>query len=71
MNTTEPLSVTIREAQRLSGWSRWRVYDALKKRQITAKKEGRTTLVDFPSLKARIAALPAYEPGEPGEPKAA
>lgn len=65
MSTTEPLAVTIREAQRLSGWSRWRIYDELKRSRIAARKQGRTTLIDFPSLKARIAALPAYEPGEP------
>lgn len=65
MSTTEPLAVTIKEAKRLSGWSTWRIYDELKQSRITARKQGRQTLIDFPSLKGRLANLPAYEPGEP------
>lgn len=62
MNATEPLAVTIQEAKRLSGWSTWRIYDELKRSRITARKQGRRTLINYASIKARLADLPAYQP---------
>jgi len=59
-----PLAVTIPEAVKLSGMSRTAIYEALKRKDITARKAGRRTLISFAELEVYLASLPAYQPGE-------
>ena len=58
-----PLAVTIAEAVKLSGMSRTAIYEALKRREITARKAGRRTLISFADLEAYLARLPTYQAG--------
>ena len=58
-----PIAVTIPDAVKLSGMSRTALYDALKRRDITAKKAGRRTLIAFADLQAYLASLPSYRAG--------
>jgi excisionase family DNA binding protein len=61
MNT--PIAVTIPDAVRLSGISRTALYAALKRKDITARKAGRRTLISFADLEAYMASLPTYQAG--------
>lgn len=60
---TLPISVTIPDAVKLSGMSRTALYDALKRKDISAKKAGRRTLIAFADLQAYLASLPSYQAG--------
>ncbi len=57
--TTEPFAVGITEARRVSGFSRSELYRRAARGEIVFLKNGRTTLVEFQSLKATVASLPA------------
>ncbi|MCB2066540.1 MAG: helix-turn-helix domain-containing protein [Erythrobacter sp.] len=57
---TTPLTITIPEAVKLTGLSRSRIYEALKSRELVAKKAGRRTLIGFADLEAFLASLPTY-----------
>jgi hypothetical protein len=56
---TDPILVRIPEACRISGLSRSAIYKLNRAALLKFRKFGRTTLVDFASLKAAIAALPS------------
>ncbi len=58
-----PIAVTIPDAVKLSGMSRTSIYEALKRRDITARKAGRRTLISFADLEAYLASLPTYQAG--------
>ena len=55
----EPILLRIAEACRVSGLSRSALYKLNRAEQLKFRKFGRTTLVDFNSLRAAIARLPA------------
>ncbi len=55
-----PIAVTIPRAVELSGCSRTRLYDALKRGDISARKAGKRTLINYADLQAYLASLPAY-----------
>jgi excisionase family DNA binding protein len=59
----DPLAVTIPAAVQASGMSRTALYDALKRGDLTARKAGRRTLINFADLQAYLASLPQYQPG--------
>lgn len=59
-----PITLTIPEAVRASGMSRTGIYEALKNKNISAKKAGRRTLISYADLQAYLASLPAYQAGE-------
>jgi excisionase family DNA binding protein len=58
-----PITITIPDAVKLSGLSRSRLYEALKRQDITARKAGRRTLISFADLQAYLASLPEYRAG--------
>jgi excisionase family DNA binding protein len=58
-----PISVTIPDAVRVSGMSRTSIYEALKRGDLTARKAGRRTLIQFADLQAYLASLPEYRAG--------
>ncbi|WP_375178089.1 helix-turn-helix domain-containing protein [Sphingobium yanoikuyae] len=58
-----PIAVTIPDAVRLSGISRTALYNALKRKDITARKAGRRTLISFADLEAYLNGLPTYQAG--------
>lgn len=60
---TEPIAVTISEAVKLSGMSRTALYEALKRQDISARKAGRRTLIQFADLQAYLASLPEFRAG--------
>lgn len=60
---TIPITVTIPEAVKASGLSRSALYLALKRREISAVKAGRRTLIPYADLQAFIASLPEYQAG--------
>jgi hypothetical protein len=57
----EPLSVTIQEAQRLTGESRSSVYNHIASGAYEAKKSGARVLIIYDSIKRRLASLPRAE----------
>ena len=58
-----PITVTIPEAVKISGISRTGIYEALRRKDITARKAGRRTLISFADLQAYLANLPTYQAG--------
>ncbi len=58
-----PISVTIPDAVRVSGMSRTSIYEALKRGDLTARKAGRRTLIQFADLQSYLASLPEYRAG--------
>jgi hypothetical protein len=52
----EPANVTIRAGCAFTGDSRSKMYEAIRKGEVEAVKEGRRTLLVFSSLKKRVAA---------------
>ena len=59
-----PLAVTIPEAVKASGLSRSRLYEAMKRGELPARKAGRRTLIPFADLEAYLANLPTFGAGE-------
>lgn len=55
-----PIAVTIPDAVRLSGCSRSALYLALRRGELTARKAGRRTLINYADLQAFLASLPPY-----------
>lgn len=60
-DTTEPLTVTIPTATARTGLSRSSLYRLAVAGSITFRKAGRTTLIEWPTLKAHVAALPVAD----------
>jgi hypothetical protein len=58
-SATDPILVRISDAVRISGLSRSALYKLNRAELLKFRKYGRTTLVEFASLKAAIARLPA------------
>ncbi|WP_271439758.1 helix-turn-helix domain-containing protein [Pontixanthobacter luteolus] len=59
-----PLNYQIPEAVQVSGLSRSRIYEALRKQELRAIKAGRRTLIPVAELEAYLASLPTYGAGE-------
>ena len=59
-----PLNLQIPEAVQVSGLSRSRIYEALRKQELRAIKAGRRTLIPVAELEAYLANLPPYGAGE-------
>lgn len=55
-----PLAITVADAVKTSGMSRTSIYEALKRGDLTARKAGRRTLINFADLESYLASLPAY-----------
>ena len=55
-----PIAVTIPDAVKATGMSRTRLYDALKRGDLSARKAGKRTLINYADLQAYLASLPAY-----------
>jgi excisionase family DNA binding protein len=51
----EPLSVTVREAQRLTGLGQSKLYELMADGSLTRRKVGSRTLIVFRSLKQLLA----------------
>ena len=62
MDKPDPIFVTIPRAVEATGFSRTRLYDALKRGDLSARKAGKRTLINYADLQAYLASLPAYEP---------
>lgn len=56
-----PILVTIRRAVEISGLSRSTIYLRAKAGELTLKKAGKTTLVDYASLRALLDSLPTAQ----------
>jgi hypothetical protein len=56
-----PILVPIRKAVEISGLSRSTIYLRAKAGELTLKKAGKTTLVDFASLRALLDGLPTAQ----------
>ena len=54
-----PIALRIPEAERASGLSRTTLYRLRQEGRVKFRKSGRTTLVDYASLKAAVDALPS------------
>jgi excisionase family DNA binding protein len=55
-----PLAYTIKDAVKLTGMSRTRLYEELKNGRLVAKKVGRSTLIPHESLEAWLDNLETY-----------
>ena len=60
MEKSDPIYVTIPRAVEVSGCARTRIYEALKRGDLTARKAGKRTLISYADLEAYLASLPAY-----------
>lgn len=60
----ETINLQIPEAVQVSGLSRSRIYEALRKQELRAIKAGRRTLIPVAELEAYLANLPSYGEGE-------
>lgn len=60
MDKPDPIFVTIPRAVEATGFSRTRLYDALKRGDLSARKAGKRTLINYADLQAYLASLPAY-----------
>lgn len=60
LTTGHPVSGSIRESVRRHGVSRTWHYEELKQGRIRGWKIGRRTIVDFDSVRSRIAQYPEY-----------
>jgi hypothetical protein len=60
-NVHEPLTVSVREAERLTGISRSKLYEELGNGLLQGVKNGRQLLIVYASLKARQASLPTAQ----------
>jgi excisionase family DNA binding protein len=58
-----PIALTISDAVKATGCSRTRLYEALKRGDLTARKAGRRTLISFADLEAYLASLPTFQTG--------
>jgi hypothetical protein len=58
-----PIARTIADTVEVSGISRTAIYAALKRRDLTAFKAGRRTLILNTELESYLAGLPAYGAG--------
>ena len=58
-----PIAVTIPDAVKATGMSRTSIYEALKRGDLSARKAGRRTLVNFADLQTYLASLPSDQPG--------
>ncbi|MCG5240852.1 hypothetical protein ACIU1J_05400 [Azospirillum doebereinerae] len=58
----DPIAVDIREACRVSGLTRTRIFGEIRDGNLEAKRAGKRTLVMFASLKALVQALPPSRP---------
>jgi hypothetical protein len=65
-----PLTVTVEQAEHLTGESRSQIYNRIGRGEYQALKSGRRTLITYDSIKRRIAALPkaAIRPPKPRKP---
>ncbi len=59
----DPIFVTVPHAVEATGFSRTRLYEALKRGDLTARKAGKRTLFNYADLQAYLASLPAYQAG--------
>jgi excisionase family DNA binding protein len=59
MSEYVPLAYPPTQAARVTGRSRTRIFKAIKDRELTARKDGRATLIERAELERWIAALPA------------
>ena len=62
MSNIELIAVSIPEALRISSMGRSSLYEALKRGDIEARKNGRRTLILVQSLQDYLDDLPRYEP---------
>lgn len=58
----EPIALTIPDAVKAAGVSRTSLYEALRRGELSARKNGKRTLIEAEALKAWLAQMPAYEP---------
>jgi hypothetical protein len=54
----EPLAVPIEQAPQAAGVARTRIFDAIAKSQLTARKAGKATIIEIPELRRWIRSLP-------------
>ena len=52
--SVEPLALPIDDAAVAAGVTRTRIYEAISKRELTARKPGRATIIEVPELRRWI-----------------
>ena len=55
---TVPLAYTVAEAGQAVGVSRTRIFDAIKNKELTARKAGKATLIEVGELQKWLRSLP-------------
>jgi excisionase family DNA binding protein len=65
----EQVAYRPRDAARLMGISRSQLYEELQARRITARKNGRATLIPAHEIARWLAALPEWHPQDPKNPQ--
>jgi excisionase family DNA binding protein len=58
-SAASPIAVAIEDAPQAVGVSRTRIFQAIRDKEITARKAGRSTVIEFEELKRWVRSLPA------------
>jgi hypothetical protein len=56
--TIEPLAYGIEDAAIAVGVSRTRIFEAIRNKELTARKAGRATIIETPELQRWLSSLP-------------
>jgi hypothetical protein len=58
---TTPIAYPVEEASAAAGVSRTRIFDAIRKNELTARKAGRATIIEAGELQRWVRSLPARQ----------
>jgi hypothetical protein len=59
---TTPLAYPVEKAGDAVGVSRTRIFEAIRNKELTARKAGRATIIEAPELQRWLQSLPIREP---------
>jgi excisionase family DNA binding protein len=58
VSTIAPIAVAIEDAARIVGVSRTRIFEAIRNSELSARKAGRSTIIEVDELKRWVQSLP-------------
>lgn len=61
-NTTDPITVTAKDAAKLLGISPWSVYQLCEQKKVASRYHGRRRLIELESLRDYVKSLPTERP---------
>jgi hypothetical protein len=58
VSTLAPIAIAIEEAPRIVGVSRTRIFEAIRRSELSARKAGRSTIIEVDELRRWVNSLP-------------